>query len=173
LIPDIRISTDRLTLRIPQETDYGDCADFMRSARSEYVGGPLTDEFALWRGFLGSIGHWALRDYGMFMVDHDGRCVGRVGIIYHVMWDEPELGWHLFDGQEGKGYATEAAAAARDWAVAERGLGPLVSYIAPGNTRSIAVAERLGAVYERDTTLLGMPAQVWRHTLPDSIGGRP
>jgi len=42
-------------------------------------------------------------------------------------------------GHEGRGYATEAALALRDWAFS------LVSYIAPGNAASVAVAERLGA----------------------------
>ncbi len=159
----IEIITDRLVLRTPQDTDFDACAAFMRSQRSEFVGGPLDDDFAIWRSFLSGLGHWALRGYGMFMVDHDGVCVGRVGVIYHLMWDEPELGWHIFDGHEGKGYATEASIAARRWAADVHGLGPLVSYVAPANVKSVAVAKRLGCTHEGDSMLLGRPCQVWRH----------
>lgn len=163
MIDPITITTDRLLLRAPRESDYADCAAFMRSPRSEFVGGPMQDDFEIWRSFLSGIGHWSLRGYGMFMVESAGRCVGRVGVIYHAMWEEPELGWHIFEGYEGQGYATEAAAGARAWAAQVHGLGPLVSYVAPANTKSVAVAQRLGCTLEKEGTLLGRPCQIWRH----------
>ncbi|ASP20162.1 anhydro-N-acetylmuramic acid kinase [Antarctobacter heliothermus] len=164
MIPHITLTTDRLTLRTPLEEDFAPVAAFMASPRARFVGGPVEDEFAQWRGFLSGFGHWALRGYGFFMVLHDGHKVGRVGVVNHIMWDEPELGWHIFDGFEGKGYATEAAACVRDWAATDRGLGPLISYIHPDNDASRRVAERLGARHERDRTLMEHPVQVWRHT---------
>ena len=63
-----------------------------------------------------------------------------------VRCSRKELGWLLYDGYEGQGYATEAAAALRDWAFGTLGLETLVSYCDPDNAASIAVAERLGAV---------------------------
>jgi RimJ/RimL family protein N-acetyltransferase len=162
--PDCTLTTDRLTLRPPAEQDFPAIAAFMASPRARFVGGPIEDSFDQWRGFLATLGHWALRDYGFFTVLHAGTAVGRVGLVNHVMWDEPELGWQVFDGFEGNGYATEAAIRVRDWAAQERGLGPLISYIHPENTRSRQVARRLGARHERDTTLLDHPAEVWRHT---------
>ncbi len=166
MISPITLTTDRLTLRTPLEEDFAAVAAFMATARSRFVGGPVAEEFDQWRGFLSSIGHWCLRGYGFFAVLHDSQMVGRVGLVNHVMWDEPELGWQLFDGYEGRGFATEAAVRVRHWAAEERGLGPLISYIHPDNAASRRVAERLGATHESDTTLLGHPAQVWRH-----IGG--
>ena len=164
MIPSITLTTDRLTLRTPLEEDFDVIAAFMASERARFVGGPITDDFGQWRGFLSGLGHWALRGYGFFIVLYGTQKVGRVGLVNHVMWDEPELGWHIFDGCEGQGYATEAAARVRDWAAAERGLGPLISYIHPENIPSRRVAERLGAQFERDTVLLDHPVQVWRHT---------
>jgi RimJ/RimL family protein N-acetyltransferase len=163
VIAQFTLNTDRLTLRPPLEEDYTDVAAFMASNRAKFVGGPVADEFSKWRGFLSGFGHWALRGYGFFSVLHAGTRVGRVGVVNHVMWDEPELGWHIFDGYEGQGYATEAAACVRDWAAAERGLGPLISYIHPDNAPSRRVAQRLASRHERDTTLIGHPAEVWRH----------
>jgi RimJ/RimL family protein N-acetyltransferase len=67
-----------------------------------------------------------------------------VDISLGPRFPERELGWILFDGAEGRGIATEAASALRDWAAA-RGWTGLVSYIDPANHRSIALAQRLGA----------------------------
>ena len=174
MIPTLAIptlTTERLILRGPREGDFETVAAFMASPRAVFVGGPETDTFALWRAFLAVLGHWALRGYGFFTLEHreTGDLVGRVGVVHHVMWPEPELGWHLFDGFEGQGYAFEAAQAARDWAREACGLGPLISLVAPDNLRSAALARRLGAEPEGEMTLLGLRAQVFRH--PDR-GGR-
>jgi RimJ/RimL family protein N-acetyltransferase len=166
MLPEIRLTTERLTLRTPIEDDFPAVAAFMASPRARFVGGPVEDAFARWRGFLGSAGHWALKGYGMFVVLLGDRPIGRVGVIDHLGWEEPELGWQLFDGFEGHGYAQEAATAARRWAFAARGLGPLISYIAPENVRSRAVAVRLDARHERDGTLLDFPVEIWRHPDP-------
>jgi RimJ/RimL family protein N-acetyltransferase len=163
MMPEVRLTTRRLTLRPPVPEDFVAVEAYARSPRALYTGGQLSDQMDIWRGFLGVAGHWALKGYGLFTVLRDGTPIGRAGVIDHVMWDEPELGWHLFDGYEGQGYATEAARAARDWAATDRGLGPLISYIHPDNARSRAVAERLGACRERNGTLLGHPVEVWRH----------
>lgn len=164
MTPEVSINTARLTLRTPILDDFAAVDAYARSPRAEFTGGQKCDEMDIWRSFLGVAGHWALRGYGLFTVLKDSKPIGRVGVIDHVMWEEPELGWHLFDGFEGHGYATEASAAARDWAGETLSLGALVSYVHPENTASRRVAERLGAVYERDTLLLGHTAQVWRHT---------
>lgn len=65
---------------------------------------------------------------------------------------------------EGKGYATEAAGAALGCAFGTLGVATLVSYVDAANLRSIAVAERLGAV--RDATAAGPDPEdlVYRHT---------
>lgn len=164
MIDPVRIETERLILRTPVEEDFPAVDAFMQSPRSAFVGGPEPDPFARWRAFIGGVGHWALKGYGFFMVTlKDGAPVGRVGVINHVMWEEPEIGWHLFDGYERQGYAAEAAIAARNWAWRVHGLGPLISYIHPDNIASIRLAERIGATFERHGSLLGHPCQVYRH----------
>lgn len=164
-----RLETERLILRLPTEADFEAVTTFMSSERSHFVGGPGSDRFAMWRAFLAVLGHWALRGYGFFTLEHkeSGAIVGRVGVVFHEMWPEPELGWQLFDGFEGHGYATEAALAVRDWAWREKGMGPLISLIAPDNTRSIALAERLGAHWESDIDLLGTHGGIYRHPTPE------
>ncbi|MEM7641462.1 MAG: GNAT family N-acetyltransferase [Pseudomonadota bacterium] len=159
------LETERLILRVPEEGDWPAHFAFAQSpAATRFMGGP-TDRWRAWRSFTSTLGHWVLRGYGFWQVleKTTGTRVGKVGIINHEMWPEPELGWHLYEGSTGKGYATEAALAARDDATARLGLGPLISQIDPDNTASKAVATRLGATFETMATLLGETAEVWRH----------
>jgi RimJ/RimL family protein N-acetyltransferase len=77
---------------------------------------------------------------------------------------QPELGWALVRACWGNGYATEAARAVREWSRRERGIGRLISLIAPGNVRSQRVAERLGAQPGETVELFDSgPAVVWVH----------
>ena len=72
--------------------------------------------------------------------------------------------YRLLDANgEGKGYASEAALAARAYAAAHFGMPQLMSYLAPANARSIAMAKRLGATYEREHQLHGKLCHVYRH----------
>jgi RimJ/RimL family protein N-acetyltransferase len=160
------IQTERLVLRDPRETDFPAMLAFNDSPRSAFVGGPVERRW-LWRGLLANIGHWALRGYGFYSVDtHDGSFVGRVGVIYHDGWPEPELAWHLFDGHEGKGYAHEAALAARADYHARISARPLISMIDVANARSEALAQRLGAVLERTQTDPDGDYHIYRHPAP-------
>jgi RimJ/RimL family protein N-acetyltransferase len=163
MMTPVTLTTDRLVLRTPEMGDFDAVEAYARSPRARFTGGQQSDRMVIWRSFLGTAGHWALKGFGYFTVLAGGTPVGRVGVLEHIAWQEPELGWHLFAGHEGQGYATEAARAVRDWAKAERGLGPLISYIHPENAASRRVAERLGAHLERETVLLDNPVQIWRH----------
>ncbi|TNF19452.1 MAG: N-acetyltransferase [Rhodobacteraceae bacterium] len=158
------IETDRLRLREPRDSDLEAHIAFMAGERSAMVGGPQ-DRFLAQRGFVSSLGHWLLRGYGMWVMalKSDDTPIGRMGFIFYEGWDEPEIGWHVYDGFEGKGYVFEAARAALQTGAVTFGLDGVVSYIDPANSRSAALAERLGAAVERDGTLLGKPCQVWRH----------
>ena len=159
-----RITTERLILRGPEERDFEAFAAFGASERSRFVGGPYP-RFRSWGAFLGTFGHWALRGFGMWMLEcrDTGATAGRIGMIDHDGWPEPELGWNIYDGFEGRGLAFEGARAARTHAARHLGRDSVISCIAPANTRSARLAERLGAWPERDGTLLDTPVTIWRH----------
>lgn len=158
------VETDRLVLREPRASDLEAHIAFMGSDRAAMVGGPQ-DRFHAQRGFAASLGHWLLRGYGMWVMalKPDDTPIGRVGFIYSEGWDEPEIGWHVYDGFEGKGYVFEAAQAALRLGAVKFGLDGVISYIDPENSRSAALAERLGARVERKGALLGTPCLVYRH----------
>lgn len=158
------VETARLILRAPHADDLPRMTDFFASERSHMVGGPK-DPMECWQSLVSRLGHWALRGYGIWHLTEraTGAFSGWAGMINAPGWDEPELGWALMADAEGKGLAFEAATAARDFATRHQGLGGMISYIAHANDRSRALAERLGATYEREGALLGKTCQVWRH----------
>lgn len=143
------LHTERLTLRPLTMADYPAYAEFLASPRSIHMGGSY-DTFGAWALFCHDAGQWALFGHGGLMIDltATGETVGNVGISHGPLFPEPELGWFLYAGHEGRGYATEAGRALRDWGFAVRGLPTLVSYVGPENRASVAVAERLGAVLD-------------------------
>ena len=139
------IETARLRLRPMAPADWPAYAAFWASDRSRHMGGPLEQRMA-WGIFCHDAAGWALFGLGALMIDRqaDGATVGQVGISHGPLYPEPELGWLLYAGFEGQGYATEAGAALRDHALAR--VPTLVSYVGPHNLASAAVALRLGGV---------------------------
>jgi len=165
------LTTDRLILRAPEARDFEGVATFFADAeRSWGFGGPLSRNEA-WRWFASMIGHWVLHGYGFWMVDtREGEPVGFVGIWSPEGWPEPELGWVVYQGAEGKGYAREAAEEIRRYAYAVLGFETLSSNIIPGNARSVALAERMGAQYERSfENVTHGTEMVYRHPGPDYL----
>jgi [ribosomal protein S5]-alanine N-acetyltransferase len=70
---------------------------------------------------------------------------------------EVEIGYRLARSAWGKGYATEAARAVRDYAFNTLALERLIAMIDPSNLASIRVAEKIGMHYEKDI-LIGLYA---------------
>src|SRR5438093_4772585 len=108
------------------------------------------------------IGGWRTDGLGPFIIETaatNRQVVGQAGLMIFdtrgwtpSTWAnagshaQPELGWALIRAHWGHGYATEAAAAIREWAHEFRSIEQLVSLISSDNVRSQRVAERLGAV---------------------------
>ena len=162
---DLRLETDRLVLRPPAAKDARAAIDFYMSERSQYAGGNV-ERFNAWRAFTAMLGHWQVRGYGLWAVTRKGddTAMGMVGPFYPEGWPETEVGWVLFDGAEGHGYAYEAAQKALQDVRDRLGWTNIVHYIAPENTRSIALAQKLGAQLDETATKPkpGTPTLVYR-----------
>ncbi len=162
------IRTERLILRTPVAGDFPDYAAFLASERAQHMGGPY-DRRGAWGLFCHDVAQWPLFGHGALMIElPDGACAGQVGINHGPLFPEKELGWLIYAGHEGQGYASEAAAALRDWAFGQLGLQTLVSYVDPRNQRSIAVAERLGARLDANADRTDPGDLVYRHQRPAS-----
>jgi RimJ/RimL family protein N-acetyltransferase len=141
------LTTDRLTLRPMRAEDFTAYAAEVASDRMQWMGGPY-DLKGAWGMFCHDLVGWSLYGMGSLMIDRrdTGETVGQVQINNGPLYPETELGWLLYEGREGKGFATEAAAALRDWVFREGGIATLVSYVNRANLASARVAERLGGV---------------------------
>ncbi len=166
------LQADRVILRGPQMSDFDAFAEFHADPVRAPGFGPVYRRDESWRWFACNIGHWHIHGYGYFIIadPQSGAAMGLSGIWNPEGWPEPELGWVVFAGHEGKGIAFEAASRARRWAYEELGLRTLTSNIYGSNTRSIALAQRLGATFERtyDNVYMGED-QLWRHPGPEAL----
>ena len=167
-IPEL--TTPRLKMRLAKLDDLPALTAFRASNRSLGVGGPFKPE----TGFTyleQLVGQWHLRGYGRWIVtekDSD-TAIGLVGIYHPDDWPEAEIGWTMFEGGEGKGYAQEAAEATRDFAFDRLGWIRIISSILPDNTRSIRLAERMGATHSGKSFThpeIGT-LDIWEHAAPE------
>lgn len=157
------LATDRLILRAPRVTDFEVYAEIACSDRGAHIGGPMSREDA-WLDFAQVTATWILHGHGVWTIGHASQVAGFVLLGFEPGDREPELGFLLRAEAEGKGIAFEAALAARRYAFDELGWDTLVSYIAPENARSIALARRLGARLDGVIEEAGEVANVYRHT---------
>jgi RimJ/RimL family protein N-acetyltransferase len=179
----LRVYTDRLCLRAPTQQDaealYDLFADpeVMRSLGKDPISALEEARAMIEAGIAG----WRTDGLGPFILEtaaSDRQVVGQAGLMIFdtrgwtpSTWAkagrhaQPELGWALMRAHWGHGYATEAAAAIRDWARESRSIDRLVSLISPGNVRSRRVAERLGAIPGETVTPADTKRStvVWRH----------
>ncbi len=61
----------------------------------------------------------------------------------------------------GKGYATEAVCAVRDYAFETLGWDEVISVISPANPRSIAVALRVGETFKEEWQVKDIPVHIY------------
>jgi RimJ/RimL family protein N-acetyltransferase len=142
-----RLETERLILRAFSPGDFETFASFMADADvTRYLTGHPMTRAEAWRSLAVSIGHWHLRGYGTWAVarKEDGAFMGRVGMINPEGWPGLEVGWTLGKPFWGKGYATEAATAALNFAFLTQSVDKIISCIHPENVPSQAVAKRIG-----------------------------
>jgi RimJ/RimL family protein N-acetyltransferase len=161
------LETARLILRPMTMADWPAYAALWQTERATYMGGPLSPKES-WGYFCSDLAQWALFGHGALMIDdrETGTCFGQVAINHGPWFPEKELGWLLYPEAEGKGIAFEAAQAMLDWGWTVAGIDTLVSYIDPDNTRSIALAEKLGAKRDDRADRPDPTDLVFRHPKP-------
>ncbi len=150
---DVIFETERLVVRPWTSAD--------RTAILDLLSDPIT--MAHWERPLDAAGadvwlEWALADmqrvgYARWCVQQisDGQIVGDVGIRRKEMFGEMvnDLGYIIDHRFWHRGYGYEAAAGAVEWARAN-GLADVVANMATDNVASVAMAEKLGMIRERE-----------------------
>ncbi len=172
-----RLETERLVLRAPVPEDAQALAPMYADPEvMRYLGeGHTLTREETKRSVRRMIDGWEADGFGLFTTvrKEDEAVIGRVGLI---VWNpetwqvtsanangptELEVGYTIGRPFWGLGYATEAAAAARDLALRELGAERLIALIIYGNDASENVARKLGLEYERDIKLGRRDAQLF------------
>ncbi len=120
----------------------------------DWLRGCLENYYQKW-GF----GPWAV------MEKSSRETIGYCGLFYFpdiVGQAEVEIGYRLVRSAWGRGYATEAVCAVRDYSFNVLCLPRLIAIIDPQNVASIHVAGKAGMRYEKDVMLE-------RYTHPDHV----
>lgn len=173
-VSSVEVLTERLLLRPPREEDFPAWAGFAADpVAMEFLGGAQPAPVA-WRAFLSAVGGWHIQGFGIFSAieRETGEWVGRVGPIEPLGWPGTEVGWGIVRSRWGRGYATEGATAAMDYAVDRLGWTEVIHCIEDENTASIRVAQKLGSRRLRtarlpppnavDLVVWGQSAADWR-----------
>jgi RimJ/RimL family protein N-acetyltransferase len=145
------LQTARLRLR-PHDIDDFEALHGLTVApatRAFLSGEPSREES--YKRLLTTIASWHLFGYGTFAVieQASGEYVGNCG-LFRLERDldppfdgEPEAGWIIAQDRWGRGYATEAMAAALGWFDSSFPIRRTVCMISRGNAASASVASRL------------------------------
>ncbi|MEA1071139.1 GNAT family N-acetyltransferase [Sphingomonas sp. LY160] len=165
------VETERLILRTWRKEDFRPYHQLLQhpDVHRHFGPTPMSVE-ECWRRILAAVGGWTLNGFGTWAVERksDSRLIGNAGLF--TAWrgldpefgDEPEMGW-IFDAEvHGQGLAGEACRAVLDWAERTLPPTPVWAIIAPANTPSIKLAERLGFEALHQTPYHGEPTLVLR-----------
>jgi RimJ/RimL family protein N-acetyltransferase len=170
----VELRTQRLLLREWRESDREPMAQINSDPRVTEFLNQRADKKSLRAFDAWLASHWERFGFGVWAVQAEvepmrGVLLGFTGIAYPEFLPElaarPELGWRLASGAWGQGFATEAAAAARDDAFGRLGVPELISLIDPGNVRSQRVAEKVGMTRTGDSVLnvaQGNTVDIWQ-----------
>jgi ribosomal-protein-alanine N-acetyltransferase len=147
----VRLETERLVLREMAHDDVEPLLGVFGDERvmTSFASAPF-DRAAMERWVERNLAHQRDHGYGLFtLIDKaDGTVIGDCGLEH--MDIGAELGYDLRADRWGRGLATEAAIAVRDFAFATLRLPRLVSLVRVGNQRSRRVAEKVGMTRRGD-----------------------
>lgn len=149
------METDRLALRQMNENDEDHLMQiFSDPVAMQYYPSTKTREQA--RRWI----QWNLNNYekhgtGLWICElkEEGTFVGQCGIVPQTVDErsEMEIGYLFVRAHWGKGFATEAAMAVKEYGFTTMGRSRLISMIYKPNMPSMGVAKRIGMSFEKET----------------------
>lgn len=139
--------TEHLRFRLMTFDDLGEMSALLGDpAVMAFYPAPKTrDEARAWIQW--NLSNYAEYGFGLWIIEtHDGEFIGDCGLTWQEVNGrrELEVGYHVRAELQGRGYATEAAAACRDFARDALGAMRIVAIIHPDNAASARVAEKNG-----------------------------
>ncbi|WP_206064116.1 GNAT family N-acetyltransferase [Oleiagrimonas sp. C23AA] len=178
-MPAPRIDTERLVLRPPTAQDFEAWAAFQADPVAMAFMGGARSRAQAWRHFIAAVGAWVVQGHSLFsIIERESRqWIGTTGAWQPEGWAGLEVGWCIARRFQRRGYALEAAGAARDWAFAHLQVDEVVHYIPPGHDASRAVATRLGSQCRQRVDMpepfAGTEVELWSQSRRDWQAARP
>ena len=165
------LETPRLRLRPfePRDLD-AHAASLAHPEIVRHLGGHPFGREDSWRRMLCGPGLWVMLGYGYWSVERrdDGLWLGQVGFadfkrdMTPSIEGLPEMGWVFAAHAQGRGYATEAVAAALAWADQSVEAEQITAIIEPDNAASIRLAEKHGFAHREAATYRDGPILLLR-----------
>ncbi|MEO0495776.1 MAG: GNAT family N-acetyltransferase [Pseudomonadota bacterium] len=164
------IETERLVLRAFKQADIVRFAEMHADEDATQFTGGTKDLTASWLRMSAMLGSWSLKGFGPFAVEakRDRKLVGLAGPWQpEGKWKEAEISYAFHPDSHGQGFAKEAVEACLRFVYETLEWPEAMSCIDKENAKSIALAEKLGARFERNIKIYKtVPVQVWRYPYP-------
>jgi ribosomal-protein-alanine N-acetyltransferase len=173
----VALTTERLLLRRQTLDDLDALHAVLGDAQTmSFYPRPFTRQEVAERWIERNLRHYEERGYGMWALVLKGsdEVIGQCGPWPQTVEgrNEIELGWHVNRRLWRRGYASEAAAAARDHAFGPLGIARLISLVRPENVASAGVARKIGMTVDRQITYAGLPHFVFSVAREQSASAR-
>jgi RimJ/RimL family protein N-acetyltransferase len=166
----LMIETERLLLR---EFDEADVSSFYLlgsdPAVMRFLGDRLTSiEQALEVLRTRPIADYRKHGYGRWAcIDKaSGELIGFSGLKYLDDLQEVDLGYRFLPAYWGRGLATESGRAVLDYGFAKLGLPEIIGLVAPENSASVRVLEKLGFAFVRIIEYFARPTAKYAISAP-------
>ncbi|GAC1498956.1 MAG: GNAT family N-acetyltransferase [Vulcanimicrobiaceae bacterium] len=173
------ICTERLRLRHMRPEDAEDIFEMISDPKvRQYLAGPPPESVDDLRQRIErhKTEFYEKLGFGLYVVEDrkTAAFVGRAGLYVWEIDGNPETEvTYIFPQRSwGKGYATEAAAALRDYGVDVLKKTRLVSLVVPENVASVKVLKKLGATLEKRIVVMGLDADMYVHSKPAQPSAR-
>ncbi len=163
------IETKRLVIREFSEEDLDALAPILGDPQvMEYsVTGPLSREGASEYLQKRILQHYREHGCGLWALisKETNQLIGFAGPIHQEIDGEPcvEIGYRLVSSEWGKGLATEATIAVRDYCLKELKFDKLIAIIEPNNVRSARVIEKAGFKLSKQTIFHGFNVGIYTY----------
>lgn len=169
----IVIETDRLILRHLSLADLDLLAAMYADPLFMHFLGEARTREETRSGIEWAIGQYETRGYSFYatVLKEEDRLIGRCGLLHQVIdrQEEPEVAYGLAPAYWGRGLATEAARAIKEYGFRQFGFPRLISIIDPENYASQRVAEKNGMQRERKFLFEGYPCYLYAIANPAAM----
>ena len=155
------LETERLTLRPMTPADFGDIYQLFSDPQvmAAFQSEPLNKQQAQ-KWLDRNLKHQKEHGYSLFAAVHKVDCavIGNCGLTHYEIdgKHELEIGYDLHSSYWGRGLATEAATAVRNYAFNILKQPRLIGLARQTNAASMRVLEKIGMHREKDLTLSGV-----------------